>query len=289
MNRRSAVIGLACWAALFCSASAQQTIGADLNVSPRRITFEGGARADDVIVFNSGAQAATYNVDLADRVMTPDGGVVAVADTPKSQEAAAALARLKSAKTYVTFTPRRVTLGPGEYQTIRLRVLRPADLPPGEYRTHLTVTATPPEDQGLTADQAASAPADGSVGVRLTALFSVAIPVIVRQGANDAAAGVGAMRYAADDPAKPALNVEVQRKGQDSLYLDLEVRDSKQGRSGPPLGLLRGFAVYSEVDKRSVNVPLNRKVASGDRLEVVLKDADKPGGRTLATGSFVAP
>jgi P pilus assembly chaperone PapD len=289
MNRRSAVIGLVCWAALACSALAQQPIGADLNVSPRRITFEGGSRADDVIVFNSGAQAATYNVELADRVMTPDGGIVAVADAPKSQEAAEAIARLKSAKPLVTFTPRRVTLGPGESQTIRLRVLRPADLAPGEYRTHLTVTATPPEDTGLTAEQAAAPPADGALAVRLTALFSVAIPVIVRQGPNDTAAGLGAMRYAADDPAKPALNVEVQRKGQDSLYVDLEVRDSKQGRSGPPLGTLRGFAVYAEVDRRAVNVPLSRKVVSGDRLEVVLKDADKPGGRTLATGSFVAP
>ncbi len=289
MHRRSAVIGLACWAALAAPALAQRTVGADLNVSPRRVTFEGGARADTVIVYNGGAEAATYNVELVDRVMSPEGGVFAVADAPKTPDVAAAIGRLKSAKPFITFTPRRVTLAPGEYQTIRLRVLRPADLVPGEYRTHLTVTATPPETQGLTADAAAAPPADGALGVQLTALFSVAIPVIVRQGSNEFAAGLDNIHYAAGDPSKPALAVDVLRRGADSIYVDLEVRDSRQGRSGPPVGAMRGFAVYTELDRRTVLVPLSRKLASGDRLELVLKDADGPEGHVLATGSFVAP
>ncbi|ONQ41059.1 hypothetical protein, partial [Burkholderia cenocepacia] len=97
------------------------------------------------------------------------------------------------------------------------------------------------------------------------------------------------IHYAAGDPSKPALAVDVLRRGADSIYVDLEVRDSRQGRSGPPVGAMRGFAVYTELDRRTVLVPLSRKLASGDRLELVLKDADGPEGHVLATGSFVAP
>ena len=66
--------------------------------------------------------------------------------------AAAFAGAVKSAKAMITYTPRRVVLEPHSSQVVRLRVLRPPDLAAGEYRTHLTVTAVPSEDTGVTAD-----------------------------------------------------------------------------------------------------------------------------------------
>ncbi|MDB5459366.1 MAG: hypothetical protein JWO72_1107 [Caulobacteraceae bacterium] len=297
MHKGQILVALVCalLASVGAPARAQQQLGADLNVSPRRVVFEANSRAQTVLIFNAGTQPATYNIELVDRVMMLDGRILTIAESPQTPDAAAVVGRLKSAKAFVNFTPRRVTLAPGESQTIRVRALRPADLPAGEYRTHLTVTASPPEDLGLTAEQAA-APSSAVLSVRLATLFSVAIPMIVRQGAADQRAGVENLHYIAADAAaggrsadKPTLSVDVVRKGGNSLYGDVEVREVRQRRGGEPIGAMRGFGVYPEIDRRTVQVPLNRKLVSGEKLEVVFKDADSTTGRMLATESFVAP
>ena len=178
-------------------------VGANLNISPSRIVFAPNMRSATVLVFNTGSAPATYNVSVVDRVMTPEGAIVAAADADKTPAAAASLTRLKSAKDMIVFTPHRVVLAPGESQTIRIVVLRPDTLANGDYRTHLTVTAVPPADEGLTAEQAADQAA-GSLSVRLMALFSLTIPLIVRQGPPDAAAAISDIAYKPPIPGGPA-------------------------------------------------------------------------------------
>ena len=264
------------------------TVGANLNVSPNRLVFAPNMRSATVLVFNTGAATATYNISLVDRVMTPQGAIVAAEDAGKNPAAAAALARLKSAKDMIVFTPHRVVLAPGENQTIRIVVLRPDALVDGDYRTHLTITAVPPPDQGLTAEQAANQAA-GSLSVRLTALFSLTIPLIVRQGQPNAAANIGDIRYQPPIPGGPAggvVSVDILRKGASSLYGVVEVRDARAAKSAKPLGALGGIGVYAEIDQRVVNVPLTSAPARGQQLEVRYIDEDVKPGQTLATGTF---
>src|SRR5690242_491463 len=121
----------------------------DINISPKRVVFGPDGRGATVYVFNRGTAPATYSIAVIDRAMMPDGRIEAIDDADKNSPDASVAARVKSAKTFVIYTPRRVTLQPNESQTIRLRALRPANLASGEYRTHLTVTAIPPEDVGL--------------------------------------------------------------------------------------------------------------------------------------------
>src|ERR1700756_4358671 len=177
-------LGGAAW-----SAPAFAQGGADLNVSPKRLVFKQNARIDSVLIFNSGDAAATYNISCIDRLMTVDGGLHALGGADLKPDVAALAGKVRSARALVLFTPRRVTLQPGETQTVRIRVTRPADLAPGEYRTHLTVTAVPPQDQGLTAEQAGQA-APTEMSVRLIPLFSISIPIIVRQGPDDIRGGL---------------------------------------------------------------------------------------------------
>jgi len=124
----------------------------DINISPKRVVFGPNGRGATVYVFNRGTAPATYSIAVVDRAMMPDGRIEAIDDVNKNAAEASVAARVKSAKSLVIFTPRRVTLQPNESQTIRLRALRPSNLALGEYRTHLTVTALPPEDVGLTAE-----------------------------------------------------------------------------------------------------------------------------------------
>lgn len=278
-------------AAITMASSAAAQVGAQLSLAPKRLVVDPSSRTASVLVLNQGSETATYNIEMVDRVMTSDGRIQTAEEAAANPRTTEPAGRLRSAKSMVTFTPRRVTLGPGESQTVRLRILRPADLAPGEYRSHFTVTAVPPQDTGLTAEQAA-AQAEGSLAVRLTALFSISIPLIVRQGPAQVAAEVANVSYMAQPtegaPASPSglIKLDVVRKGASSLYGDVEVRSA---RASEPLGALRGFGVYTEIDRRTVQIPLTRKPSSGERLELVFKDEDLKPGQVLATESFTVP
>lgn len=259
--------------------------GADLNISPKRVVFGPADRTATVFVFNRGTEPAVYAVELVDRTMQADGQIVAAAagETP-------------SAKPFITYTPRRVTLAPGESQTVRLRVLRPADLATGEYRTHFTVTALPPEDTGLTAEQASAPLREGQIGTRLTTLISLSIPLIVRQGPADAKAALENARYAVETVQTEAggsaqvgvVTVDLVRRGVSSLYGDLEVRGDKGAKSSA-IGGVRGLGVYPEIGQRSVRIVLTQNPTRGERLTVVFKDDDTAPGVALATATVVVP
>lgn len=262
-HRAAAGCGLAVALALLSGMgqAARAQAGADLNISPKRVVFSADMRSAMVYVFNRGGQPATYNISLTDRIMTPDGQVRAVTDPEVTAGAADVVARLQSAQPLLTYTPRRVTLQPGQSQVVRIRAQRPAEPGAAEYHTHLTVTTVPPESAGVTAEEAASA-APGQVVARVNTLFSISIAVIVRQGPTDVQAGLDGAKYLPRASGQPGgagvLSVDLLRKGANSIYGDVEVREAKASKSAPPLGAIRGVAVYTEVDRRNVQIPLSR-------------------------------
>jgi P pilus assembly chaperone PapD len=283
---------IAALATFLPAAQALAQTGPDLNVSPKRIVFSPDLRTAVVNVFNRGDAPATYTVGLTDRVMTPDGQIRSVDDIDFKETEGAAIAKLASAKEMITFTPRRVTLRPGQSQVIRLRVDRPPALSGPEYHTHLTITALPPESAGETAEEAAAG--ENALVTKIATQFSIAIAVIVRNGAANVAGGLENVKYAvrpavSGAPAVAAISMDLLRKGPNSLYGDIEIRDSKAARNAPPIGLMRGLGVYAEVDRRTIEVPLTKMPAKGDRLDIVFKDDDSKPGAVLAAAAITVP
>jgi hypothetical protein len=261
------------------ASGAQAQVGADLNISPKRVTLGEGKRSATVYIFNQGDEAATYTVEMVDRIMSTDGEIVAVGDqTPKLNA---------SAHDLLQYTPRRVTLQAKQSQSIRIRVLRPSG--PGEYRSHLTVTALPSEDMGLTAAAAAGPEGDG-LAVKVVALFSISIPVIIREGPMEAVATIeNAKVNAVSTPGEPTrVRLDLVRSGVGSIYGDVEVY-ARRGRDERRIGFVRGVAVYPEIDRRAFVVELTEPVRHGERLRVVYRDDDARPGAERATASFVAP
>lgn len=250
-------------------------VGADLNISPKRVVFGPGDRSATVYVFNQGDAPASYSVELVDRVMTPDGQIVAAADRPD--------VRVDSAADLVQYTPRRITLQPRESQAIRVRARPGGD---GEHRSHLTVTALPPENAGFTVDQAAAGPGD-AVSLQVIALFSVSIPVIVRDGLPDARAAIDRLSLSREAD-QTLLSLDLVRLGASSVYGDVEI--SVTGADGPRLvTAVRGVAVYPEVERRTVVAVLPQGVQPGQTLSVAYRDDDAAQGEVLATATLVAP
>ncbi len=267
--------------ALTAATGASAQVGADLNISPRRVTFDESDRAASVYVFNQGDAPATYTVELVDRAMQPDGQIVAAADLTTSPLGT-------SAADFIQYTPRRVTLQPRESQVIRLRVRPPATGSAHEYRTHLTVTALPPEDSGLTVAQAA-APGTEEVALQVVALFSVSIPLIIREGDLDARAGIETVTRlpAVEGAPNGAIQLDLVRLGANSVYGDVEVY-AGVGSAERLVTVVRGVAVYPEIARRTVIAPLLEPLSSSEPLRVVYKDDDARPGIALATVAIPA-
>jgi P pilus assembly chaperone PapD len=272
---------------------APQAVNVNLNITPKRLVLDRGNRTGTVYIFNQGNVPATFDVALVQRVMLNNGEIRAVADAGNDAALQPIVGRLKSAQEFVRATPRRVTLAPGKGQTIRIRADLPSGAAPGEYRTHLTVTTIPPRDAGVTAEQASSQRAD-QLSFRITSVFGLSIPVIVRHGAVEAQGQIENARFdeamlsvdGVSPPVRtPVLRFDLRRAGTSSLFGNVEVR-SKNGRE--TLGLQRGIGVYPEIDQRSIQIPLRRIPKKGEALEITFTDEDTGARRVVARATVTA-
>lgn len=262
----------------------------NLTINPKRLTFDRLGRSSAVYIFNQGALPATYDVKLIDRVMLPDGQIIPADEAAQKPELKPVLDAMKSAMEMVIATPRRASLGPNAGQTVRVRAGGAAELPPGEYRTHLTVTAVPPADTGITADQAAAA-APESLSFRVTSVVGLSIPVIVRVGPADFRAAIENMAVSSEtitpDGGGPAravgvLSMDLVRVGASSIFGDVEIRGARERGRGDPLGLVRGVGVYPEIPRRNMRILLQRIPAKGEELEIIFRDDDTAPGKILS-------
>jgi hypothetical protein len=266
----------------------------NLNITPKRLTFNRNTRSASVYVFNQGNRPATVDVSLVDRVMLSTGEIKTLDDALSNAEAKPVAERMHSARGLVVATPRRIVLAPGKGQTVRLRVTPPANAEAPEYRSHLTVATVPPRDAGLTAEDAA-ARRTGELTFRLNAVFGLSIPVIIRTGTPDVRADILNVRLdqetlSPDGVAPPRLTTvvafDLARQGGNSLFGNVEIR-AAAGRKDV-VGLARGVGVYPEIEKRTVRIPLQRAPVAGEVLDVTFVDDDLTPGRVVAKASLTA-
>ena len=241
----------------------------DLLVAPTRIILD-GRRGTEIILNNIGDDVATYRVSVELRRMKPDGSLEVVT-TPNAREAAAAA--------MVLYAPRKVTLPPNQPQSIRINARAPQGLADGEYRVHLLFRAIP--DPKPVAD---AAPRQG-VSFRLTPVYGVTIPVIVRLGNLEAKAAIANVRKVIED-GKPAIALDLSRAGDRSTYG--EVRVTKAGLAAP-IAVSGGIALYTEVDQRRVLVPIDAALADQaiGAIKVEYLEKTPTGLVTLAETSAV--
>lgn len=271
------------------SADAQTAaVSVNLNITPKRLVLDRGNRAGTAYIFNQGNVPATFDIALVERVMLPNGEIKAVSELRDQPQFQPLVDRLSSAQPMLVATPRRITLAPGKGQTIRVRAMQPAN-GPQEYRTHLTVTTVPPRESGITADQAQTQ-SSGQLSFRITSVFGLSIPVIVRPGPADVRGAVENARIAfaelspdgvAPPVRTPVLRLDLRRLGASSLFGNVEVR-SMRGGEREAIGLARGVGVYPEIDVRTLQIPLRRAPRPGEQIEITFTDDDAAPGRVIA-------
>jgi P pilus assembly chaperone PapD len=260
---RKTIFGLigASVSAAALTAPAHGAGGGDLLVAPTRLVMD-GRRGTEVVLNNIGSEPATYRVSLELRRMNAEGKLDTV-ETPSPAEAAAL--------DMIAYAPRKVTLQPNQPQSIRVGVRPPDGLLDGEYRVHMLFRAIP-EAQPASAAQ----PATENLSIALTPIYGITIPVIVRTGELAAQAAISDAKVVTTGSQR-SVSFELARTGTRSLYGDV-----KLARPGAEtIVLARGIAVYPEIARRNVTLPLEAGATGGS---AILQYVERPedGGRVLA-------
>jgi hypothetical protein len=211
----------------------------DLLVAPTRIVLD-GRRGAEIVLNNVGDEPATYRISVELRRMTEDGNLTEVSD-PTSRE--------QSAEQMIVYAPRRVTLAPNEPQSIRIAARAPEGLADGEYRVHLLFRAIPP----ATPVAADNGETPKGLHLQLIPIYGVTIPVIVRLGNLQVTAGISNVGVERRD-GKLAIGLDLNRSGSRSTYGEVLVL--KPGLKDP-IAVQKSVAVYTEISKRHVSVPVD--------------------------------
>ena len=255
---------------------------ADLMVAPTRIVFDKNQRAAQLDLINSGAETATYRISLVNRRMSETGEFSAIDSAGPGEQFAGELLR---------YSPRQVVLAPGVGQTVRLSLRKPADLPAGEYRSHLIFEKIAAA-KGSTSIETPDAPT-GEVSLQLTMLAGLSIPVIVRHGetaANVTLAGLELLKPVGGQPA--TLAMVLQRSGNRSVYGDLGAMFTPQGGAAQEVGKAGGVAVYTPNPLRRVKLALQPPaglVLAHGTLRVTFRDRPEAGGKLMAEAAIELP
>jgi fimbrial chaperone protein len=252
-----------------------------LMVHPTRIIFEGRVRTAQIDVINNGTEPATYRISLVRKRMTETGEFVTV-ETPQPGE--------NFADEMIRFSPRQVTLPPGGAQVVRLQLRKPAALAVGEYRSHLLFQALPSAGPLHPREEQRKE----GLEIELTAILSISIPVIIREG--ETTARVNLANVAVKPPAAtgdlPVLAFELRREGNRSVYGDVIAYFAPRGGRELVVGRASGVAVYVPNSVRRAKVPLQlpptQRLANG-QLRVAFVERPESGGRVLADATVDLP
>ena len=238
--------------------------GSILFVSPNRVTVEPDEKIQTITVNNRSDVERRYDIRVVDQVMNEQGSTQRMDVGFKY-----------SAKEMLRFVPKRFSLQPGERQTIRVMVRRPASLADGDYHSHMLFREIPLQ---RTADTPVGASAAGASGAsfEIKTLYGLAIPVVVQSGAINSSISLMDVQML-KNPTGPVLAVSLQRAGnaEASAYLRAEHVSAATGARTPVL-TGQWVRIYREVDQinKMINlkIPEGLSMAAGDKILVTLSE-----------------
>jgi hypothetical protein len=256
---------------------------AGLMLYPTRVVFEKNQRAAQLELINNGDDTATYRINLENRRMSETGEFSTI-DSPAPDE--------QFADSMLRYSPRQITLAPGEGQVVRVMLRKPSGLEPGEYRSHLLFSKLPgaKEQTGI---ESGDDPGDAEIGVKLIALVGASIPVIVRHGNTSAIVSLSNLEL--QEPADgqpPLLSMCMERSGNQSVYGDLAVTFTPHGGAEQEIARAGGVAVYTPNLLRRAKLVLHPGpglALKHGTLRATYRERPEAGGKLIAEATIQLP
>ncbi|WP_423127262.1 fimbrial biogenesis chaperone [Gaoshiqia sp. Z1-71] len=252
----------------------------DLLITPTRVVFEGRKQRENMNINNIGKDTAVYLVSFLNYRMQPDGSFKQVgnADTLTNR-----------ADPYLRIFPRRVVLPPGESQVVMLQFRKPSGMKDGEYRSHLYFRAdkhTAPlgmEDSDRDSTR---------LEVRLTPIFGISIPVIIRTGNPALQLSLSDLALETLNDSTCRLTVAINRSGEMSSYGTIKVDYVPENGKTEEIGIANGVGVYTELEKRIFSMAIRPqkgiRLING-KLLVRYLGPKEDGSKEFARAEYLLP
>lgn len=232
-------------------------------ISPIRVVIDKKKTANVKIINTSDTQT-TYRIEMVSMEM--DGkGLVYESKNPKKHS--------KQAIQLLKYSPRRVSLKPGDVQTIRIMARKKNDLPEGEYRCHLKVSPLPE----TTKINKIKKENKNGVNVNINYLVHTSIPIIIRHGNISNIIKTKKIEYS-----DHKLIVFIERSGKKSGLFDIEALQNNK-----IIGKRERTAFYFPNKKLEVEVPLNKPFNRNKEIKVRLIDLESENKEILNTFSTI--
>ena len=226
---------------------AQETIAqGNLLITPRRVVFEGSKRSEELNLANIGRDTATFVISFIQIRMKEDGGFENIT-VPDSNQF--------FADKNIRFFPRSVTLAPNEAQSVKVQLVNVGDLKPGEYRSHLYFRGTPPPRP---LGEAIPDSDSTTLSVKLSPIFGISMPVIIRVGETKAAVTMSNVSFSSEGDTIPAVQMTFNREGNISVYGDVRVDYLFPTGEELKVGIVRGLSVYTPNKLRHFKMELEK-------------------------------
>jgi len=248
----------------------------NLMVTPTRIVFEQRDRSAQITLINQSDKTSSYRISFVRQYMTEDGQFLPV------EEGEPGL----FSDPMIRFSPRQVSLPPGQSQVIRLALRRPADMADGEYRSHMLFQALP--EPSSTNVEALTQQKPEGISIELVPIVGISIPVIVRHGELHSAVTLSNARIVSGGQSGSAakVSVDINRDGNSSAYGDLRVTFTPEGAAPIVIAQANSVAVYANMPNRRFEMPLNLpadlKLENGEVDLAFLKPGANEKSGTLA-------
>ncbi|MDH5387685.1 MAG: fimbria/pilus periplasmic chaperone [Gammaproteobacteria bacterium] len=230
--------------------------GANLMVTPTRIVFEERMRTAQITLMNNGTEQGDFRISFINQVMTDDGEFEAVKADEKGL----------FANSMVRYSPRQISLAPGQSQVVRLMLRKPRELANGEYRSHLLFQSIPKASRSSIASAMDTNPE--GITVEIIPVVGISIPVIVRHGKlhSELKLDNAAIVPATEANPKSSISVDMHRSGNQSVYGDFRaIFTPNDGSESVIIALANGVAIYATNAFRQFTIPIN--MPSGTSLK----------------------
>lgn len=224
---------------------------ASLIISPTRVIFDGRDRAQTVTLINSSNEVQTYRVSFVEKQQEEINGLY---KTIENEDEIAKVPTIAS--NMLRFSPRQVTLNPGEKQSVRISLRKPANLPDGEYRSHMSFTIIPKAEQVELATK--------NAGFKFFMLPSFTIPVQVRNGVVEVRSTIDSTKIEKISADKWGVATMLSKQGNYGAFGVVKVYWKPNAiATYKQVGVMNNVALYREVKQRLIMVTLDNEPKAG--------------------------
>lgn len=215
----------------------------DLLIYPRRVVFDGKKKIEKLVLSNTGKDTAVYNISFVEYKMDENGQLQLISEPMEG---------ITFASSNVRVFPRKVTLAPGEAQTVKVQLTGTQNLTDGEYRSHLYFRA---EEEKAPLGKAGKKK-DATISVKLTPVFGISIPCIFRIGENTTSAAVSDLQFVKEKD--NILQFKLNRTGNMSLYGDFTINYIAADGKSYEVAKIKGVGVYTPNQFRTMTMKLTK-------------------------------